>query len=182
MKTSIFPLIILLVVCFALSFFIKRKDAFTQVSEVSQVPQVSDRPKTNSHSHSPVTETILNSFLPFTRYEEPFVLRDDCGKTYDVPEGSELFNVDGELKIGKHDSTDYASVLDNVKNKYEEIKNQPPAKCNEPIKCIADFATNVGEPLCCGQTGVLQDTRYVCPSTKPTCNKFKCGTQFGTCS
>ena len=178
MKTSIFPLIILLVVCFALSFFVKGKESFKQDYEVSQVPQATELPKNNNV----VTETVLNSFLPFSRYEESFVLRDESGKTYDVPEGSELFNVDGELKIGKHDSTDYASALDNVKNKYEEIKNQPPARCNEPNKCIADFATQVGEPLCCGQTGVLQDTRYVCPPTKPTCSKFKCGSEFGTCS
>jgi len=173
MKTSIFPLIILLVVCFALSFFVK-KESFTQVS---QVPEETKLPKNNV-----LTETVLNSFLPFSRYEEPFVLRDESGKTYDIPEGSELFNVDGELKIGKHDSTDYASALENVKNNYEEIKNQTPARCDEPIKCIADFATHIGEPLCCGQTGVLQDTRYVCPPTKPTCSKFKCGSEFGTCS
>ena len=49
------------------------------------------------------------------------------------------------------------------------------------LKCIADFGTNVGENLCCGQTGVLQNTEYVCPSSKPTCKNFKCGSKFGTC-
>jgi hypothetical protein len=49
------------------------------------------------------------------------------------------------------------------------------------LKCIADFGTNIGENLCCGQTGVLQNTEYVCPSVKPTCKNFKCGSKFGTC-
>jgi hypothetical protein len=51
----------------------------------------------------------------------------------------------------------------------------------EPIKCIADFGTSVGDPLCCGQDGVLQDTRYVCPNTMKKCQHFKCGSAFGTC-
>jgi hypothetical protein len=49
------------------------------------------------------------------------------------------------------------------------------------LKCIADFGTNIGENLCCGQTGVLQNTEYVCPSSKPTCQNFKCGSKFGQC-
>ena len=49
------------------------------------------------------------------------------------------------------------------------------------LKCIADFGTNIGDNLCCGQTGVLQNTEYVCPSVKPTCQNFKCGSKFGTC-
>jgi hypothetical protein len=53
-------------------------------------------------------------------------------------------------------------------------------KCGS-TPCIADFGTNVGDPLCCGQTGVLQNTKYVCPSNKPTCSNFKCGSKFGTC-
>jgi len=51
----------------------------------------------------------------------------------------------------------------------------------ESIKCIADFGTSVGDPLCCGQEGVLQDTRYVCPNTLRKCSNFRCGSAFGTC-
>jgi len=50
-----------------------------------------------------------------------------------------------------------------------------------PIKCIADFGTSVGDSLCCGQKGVLQNTKYVCPNTLKKCNNFKCGSAFGTC-
>lgn len=57
-------------------------------------------------------------------------------------------------------------------------------KClsSESIKCVADFGTSVGDPLCCGQEGVLQDTRYVCPNTLKKCSNFKCGSAFGTCN
>jgi hypothetical protein len=56
-------------------------------------------------------------------------------------------------------------------------------KCgtSDKIPCLADYGTNVGESLCCGQTGVLQNTKYVCPSTRPKCANFKCGSQFGNC-
>ena len=53
---------------------------------------------------------------------------------------------------------------------------------SESIKCVADFGTNIGDPLCCGQEGVLQDTRYVCPNTLQKCTSFKCGSAFGTCT
>lgn len=52
---------------------------------------------------------------------------------------------------------------------------------DEKIKCVADFGTEKGDPLCCGQTGVLQSTKYTCPHTQPYCSDFKCGSKFGTC-
>jgi hypothetical protein len=54
--------------------------------------------------------------------------------------------------------------------------------CSSDIKCVADFGTNIGDPLCCGQEGVLQDTKYVCPNTLQKCTSFKCGSAFGTCT
>ena len=56
-------------------------------------------------------------------------------------------------------------------------------KCGsyDKIPCLADYGTNIGENLCCGQTGVLQNTKYICPITRPKCSNFKCGTQFGNC-
>jgi hypothetical protein len=79
------------------------------------------------------------------------------------------------------DSNFYKSILAKL-----GIKPPPPPPApNCPadgIKCIADFGTNIGDPLCCGQEGVLQDTRYVCPNTLKKCSNFKCGSAFGTCS
>ena len=61
---------------------------------------------------------------------------------------------------------------------YEDISGED---C-EPIKCIADFGTEIGQVTCCGQNSLLKSTKYVCPLNLPTCNKFKCGSEFGTCS
>jgi len=51
-------------------------------------------------------------------------------------------------------------------------------------KCIANYDTNIGDKLCCGQKGVLQKyaSKYVCPISKPTCSGFVCGESYGTCS
>jgi hypothetical protein len=68
---------------------------------------------------------------------------------------------------------------DNYEYYYEE--EGPDGSTCPSLKCVADFGTNIGENLCCGQTGVLQNTEYVCPSVKPTCQNFKCGSKFGTC-
>ena len=51
-------------------------------------------------------------------------------------------------------------------------------------KCVADYGSKKGDPLCCGQTGVLQkwSSEYVCPSSAPTCSGYSCGDKYGTCS
>ena len=57
------------------------------------------------------------------------------------------------------------------------------SSCNTvKIKCVADFGTEIGDDLCCGQEGELESTKYVCPNTMPTCSNYKCGSHFGTCS
>jgi hypothetical protein len=112
---------------------------------------------------------------------------------YDISDNYELYNVGGKLGMGVHDTTDYGSMLDVLEQEFKDLQNkqntlnvqlqgQQSQTMSNPIKCIADFATNIGEELCCGQTGVLQDTKYVCPSNQPTCSNFKCGSAFGTCS
>jgi hypothetical protein len=85
---------------------------------------------------------------------------DDDGKTSDDSN-------DDDIKGFDSDEGNYSSVDDS---------------CGSGIKCIADFGTNIGDNLCCGQTGVLQNTKYVCPSNAPKCSNFKCGSNFGTCS
>ena len=49
------------------------------------------------------------------------------------------------------------------------------------IKCLADNGASVGDPLCCGQDGVLQNTKYNCPSEYPKCMGYKCGETWGKC-
>ena len=81
--------------------------------------------------------------------------------------------------------TDVSNCLIGKKSVTCIVKDCPTEKTcpvPAPIKCMADFGTSIGDPLCCGQEGVLQDTRYVCPNTQQTCGNFKCGSAFGTCS
>jgi hypothetical protein len=72
-------------------------------------------------------------------------------------------------------------VLDvnGIWRQYEDISGLEDC---EPVKCIADFGTEIGQLTCCGQNSTLKSTKYVCPSNLPTCNNFKCGSNYGTCS
>lgn len=53
---------------------------------------------------------------------------------------------------------------------------------SQSIKCLADNGAKAGDPLCCGQDGVLQNTKYNCPSEYPHCIGYKCGESWGKCS
>ena len=50
-------------------------------------------------------------------------------------------------------------------------------------KCLGDFGDGVGDKLCCGQTGVIQNehARYTCPESHPYCRGYKCGESWGAC-
>lgn len=50
------------------------------------------------------------------------------------------------------------------------------------IKCNASFGSNIGDPLCCEQPGVVQNTKFICPSELPTCMGYKCGESWGKCT
>jgi hypothetical protein len=62
-----------------------------------------------------------------------------------------------------------------------ETKSYPQTDCSAKIPCVADFGAEIGDNLCCGQTGVLQNTKNICPVNKPTCSNFDCKTQLGYC-
>jgi hypothetical protein len=72
-------------------------------------------------------------------------------------------------------------ISETITSPLTKEKIYPPTDCNAKIKCKADFGTNIGDSLCCGQLGVLENTNYICPSVKPTCSNFDCKTQFGYC-
>jgi hypothetical protein len=50
------------------------------------------------------------------------------------------------------------------------------------ITCNAHYGDKIGDSLCCGQTGVVQNDSRVCPYEYPTCSGYKCGEKWGTCS
>lgn len=236
MKSSMFPLVLLLLLCFILPFILKIFEGLAPGEEptriTSRAAYLNDiskndyasyydylRQKTNSSYDYYVDdqilangesvsaymkknlskadneidreiqnyETLLDFFINlFRKYSEPFTssrkVQDlSTNEYYDISANYELYNKNGNLGTAKHDETKYGDLLKDLQKRFDDLQKQKPTTCNESIKCIADFGTNKGENLCCGQTGVLQDTRYVCPSEKPTCSNFKCGSQFGKC-
>ena len=66
----------------------------------------------------------------------------------------------------------------------QESEASPPKKDNheQSFKCVADNGSKKGDPLCCAQDGVLQNTKYNCPSEYPHCVGYKCGETWGKCS
>ena len=75
------------------------------------------------------------------------------------------------------------SLLNNILSQLQGLTTKID-KCDvktEDIKCIADFGTNIGDELCCGQSGILTDTKYVCPSNYSKCENMKCGSKYGVC-
>ena len=51
------------------------------------------------------------------------------------------------------------------------------------IKCIANYGTNIGDPVCCNQDDTLNDTKYVCPQEVPTCTGYSLNDNvYGFCN
>lgn len=51
------------------------------------------------------------------------------------------------------------------------------------IKCVANYGSRVGDPLCCNQTGNLTNTNQICPQEVPTCIGFsKSDSTYGYCT
>ena len=83
---------------------------------------------------------------------------------------------------GDYNESDYSNS--DYSSDYSSYYSSDYTGDNSVSKCIADYGTNIGDPLCCGQPGVLQYSahKYICPQSAPTCSKYKCGETYGTCS
>ena len=102
----------------------------------------------------------------FNRYTTNICLatdsKDNCDKLGKVvEEEKEKSNVSDEDE--DKDDEDENNKTDNK----DEEKETKCGASEGTIKCLANYGTNVGEDLCCGQTGVLQNTEYVCPEEMP---------------
>lgn len=89
-----------------------------------------------------------------------------------------LDNIHKCLMLNSQTETDECYI--NIQKSKDEIESQKSSN----TKCIANYGTNLGDPLCCGQKGVLQQSalEYVCPSSTPNCSNYVCGQTYGTCS
>ena len=108
------------------------------------------------------------------------ILENNARTISSINEEKERYKRDISNASTRGTGTNNGTVYSDDYEYYYEEEGPDGATCPS-LKCIADFGTNIGENLCCGQTGVLQNTEYVCPSVKPTCKNFKCGSKFGTC-
>jgi len=259
-------------------------------------PDTEDEFKNKVESYSTILDFLIGLYRNNKEaFTSTHTLKDVSNNvTYDLLPNQELYNIDGELKLGTHDATDYGALLENVKKEFSELKNKhdennyvtktdvasglddltkrvtdtisgmggmsgtmpggmggmsggmygemsgsnqypmdasnnsnygtnsgsnsnygtnsgsnsnyqqgmnsspvtnapgitqvPPGSgamatsSQGASKCIANFGTEIDEPLCCGQEGVLKSTKYACPENYPTCTGYKCGSNFGTCS
>ena len=94
-------------------------------------------------------------------------------------------NINDRVKLNDHpnnmDKSMCYFLLDRKDEAEKILRKILTEEPTEDIKCIADFGTNIGDNLCCGQSGVLTDTKYVCPANYSKCESMKCGSKYGTC-
>ncbi len=51
------------------------------------------------------------------------------------------------------------------------------------IKCMSDYGSNIGDPLCCNQTGTVTDSKFICPQEVPICSGYsKDDNMYGYCT
>jgi hypothetical protein len=148
---------------------------------------VTKNPDSNKYDISKTISLELNgtdaSFSGFTQNFESVPLRIDASGDLIMYQGNEEYVK--TLKCYLFDSSvncdkQFVDAYDGADNTEAPVDEK---KCEEPIniKCLANFGTKIGEPLCCGQTGVLQNTDHVCPQEMPHCAGYKCGSQWGVC-
>jgi hypothetical protein len=96
-------------------------------------------------------------------------------------------NIDTETNTAESITSSITSTTSSITSTTSSItsttssKKLPPTDCKAKIPCVADFGSNIGDTLCCGQPGVLLNTNNICPATKPKCGNFDCKTQLGYC-
>jgi hypothetical protein len=145
---------------------------------------------------------IKNSPNPYTFNDKKigYTYQNKCGSAAD---DSTLVTCDGPSSFSKFygpfDNVPF-EINENSLTISDEIKNADPATAATQtagaataatqtagstmsnVKCLADNGASVGDPLCCGQDGVVQNTKYNCPSEYPHCIGYKCGETWGKCS
>jgi len=48
-------------------------------------------------------------------------------------------------------------------------------------ECAGSYGADVGDEVCCGQTGTVSEQWQICPASAPTCEGFVQGSVYGTC-
>jgi len=62
------------------------------------------------------------------------------------------------------------------------VEDKTILKCDDQGRiCKADYGTQVGDVVCCGNDEVLLNSARVCPSIYPICHGYKAGKTWGSC-
>jgi predicted PurR-regulated permease PerM len=87
---------------------------------------------------------------------------------------------DANKKLDDLSGNMIVQILNSVKSLSNKIDQKETPQL-EKLKCIASFGTNIGDDLPNG-SGILTNTKYVCPSEYPSCKGLVCGRNYGTCA
>ena len=149
----------------------------------------------DSANHDDVSSGFVGFSQPYT-YKRVDISNDDVSDNpylilYDVNNGTDvsyistacyLFN-QGNLNHCNCNLADSSGcdVSNNDTDDTDDADDDDECEGVTQDYCVADFGAQVGDKLCCGQTGVVQKDDRVCPYSKPVCSGFKCGSKWGVC-
>jgi hypothetical protein len=119
---------------------------------------------------------FLNGIVAYLRIWDGTALESsDITTLFDNKDTLNLFEtVSGESTTG-------VSGEDTTGPSGEDTTGPSGESCEESIRCVANNGTKEGEPLCCGQSGVVNDIAYNCPVDLPYCVGYTCGGEWGKC-
>lgn len=86
-----------------------------------------------------------------------------------------------------NDKTGYNTDPEVIGNFISSYSENPPISEGKSgmyknLPCIADYGANIGDNVCNGEVGLIQDETLICPDYKPICGGYRCGSTFGTCT
>ena len=119
------------------------------------------------------TSSISKFYGPFNGLPEVFQVN---GNNLLISDSMPAMYSNGANGANSANSANSTTVESSDKDKTKDDDS------NKTLKCLADNGAVAGDPLCCGQKGVVQNTKYNCPSEYPHCVGYKCGETWGKCS
>ena len=135
---------------------------------------------------APVIGVISNPY----NSDQPLLEHPNTYLPWDISNGYVyLYNEDNETVDVSFSACYFYESKEDCDKKKEQASQQqeseasPPKKDNQDqsFKCVADNGSKIGDPLCCAQDGILQNTKYNCPAEYPHCIGYKCGETWGKC-
>jgi hypothetical protein len=108
----------------------------------------------------------------------------NCNKALNIPfMNADTSNNDINAFNDKTGYTTDPKIIGNFISSNTEIApvSEGTSEMYSNLPCIADYGTNIGDNVCNGEIGLIQDQTLICPYYKPICD-YRCGSTFGTCS